>query len=199
MAFNRNTPAATNTASTAVAGVSNLPASNHSFACSTTNATTAVFKARTTISAHPVGASMLRNCLELSIMALLYSPSLLLDNRLGGRVLQEPSGAQQDLIEPDPFHPRLHAYGGLSARPEINERRRRLAPHPRPTLLRRPPRGQVTPRARPEDFPVCLVDRVRELHPQHVRQRLALGRAHLHVDPATVGDAALNLHLEDHV
>src|SRR5438876_10549656 len=113
MAFNRNTPAATNTASTAVAGVSNLPASNHSFACSTTNATTAVFRVRTNISAHPVGTSMLRNCFELSIMALLYSPSLFLDNRLGARVLQEPPGAQQELIEPDPFYSRPHAYADV--------------------------------------------------------------------------------------
>src|SRR2546422_9985282 len=149
MTFNRNTPAATNTASTAVAGVSNLPASNHSFACSTTNATTAVFKARTTISAHPVGASMLRNCLELSIMALLYSPSLFLDNRLGGWVLQEPPGAQQELIEPDPFHPRLHAYGDLAAGPEMNQRLGRLAPHPRPAPPPRPPRRPVTPPSRP--------------------------------------------------
>jgi hypothetical protein len=42
------------------------------------------------------------------------------NHRLGGWPLQEPGGAQEELVEPDPFHPRLNAHGDLTAGPEVD-------------------------------------------------------------------------------
>ena len=58
---------------------------------------------------------------------------------------------------------------------------------------------QVAPRTKPEDPVVGLVDRVRELHPEHVRLRFPHWRSHLHVNPAAVGEAASHLHVEFHL
>src|SRR5205814_1283339 len=129
--------------------------------------------------------------------------SLSLYDRLGGRLLQESCGAQQKLVESDPFHACLQAYRNL-ADSEIKQRLgrlgvRRFAPYPCPAFLFRPLRGHVTPRAQREDRLACFVERVRELHIQSVRLRHTLRCSYLHMNPATVGHTALNLNREGHM
>src|SRR5712691_7747195 len=95
IAFNAKVAPAINASSRAVAGVSNAPASNHSFNCSTTKAITAALTVRLNTSAHPVGTSMLSHFLKLFIILR----ALLLCDPLGGWLLEKPRGAQQKLVE----------------------------------------------------------------------------------------------------